>query len=137
MCSNCRQVGHSSAKCNQPRAARAQVRFVTPPPKEDAQVNLVELSPEDKEEDNSWPDEETMVGRVDHGRTGLRCKKEATLENAKRDKTGTKKKDSKGKESRELQKDPSRRPQSLRRRRPRLRPKNFGLRLKKIPNPMG
>ncbi|OAE23804.1 hypothetical protein AXG93_1311s1030 [Marchantia polymorpha subsp. ruderalis] len=65
MCSNCRQGGHTAAECNQPRAARAQVRFVTPPPKEDAKVNLVDLSPEGKEEDSSWSDEEIMVGRED------------------------------------------------------------------------
>ncbi|OAE26977.1 hypothetical protein AXG93_80s1000 [Marchantia polymorpha subsp. ruderalis] len=111
-CTNCGRVGHANVECRTYQSvnvvewvpAREAVRFVTPPSKEDAQVYLVKLSSEDKEEDNSWPDEETMIGRVET-RSSSR-KKETTLEKSKRDKTGAKKKDSKGKESRELHKDP-------------------------------
>ncbi|OAE19810.1 hypothetical protein AXG93_4649s1030 [Marchantia polymorpha subsp. ruderalis] len=81
---------------------RAQVRFITPPPKEDAQVNQVELSPEDKEEESEWPDEETMMGRVESRSSS--CRKEAISEKVKRDKTKAKKKDPKVKEVRELKK---------------------------------
>lgn len=78
------------------------MRFVTPPPKEDAQVNQVELSPEEQDDENRWPDKETMVGRVET-RSATR-KKESTSEKAKRDKKDAEKKDSKETESREPKK---------------------------------
>ncbi|OAE29427.1 hypothetical protein AXG93_4548s1040 [Marchantia polymorpha subsp. ruderalis] len=54
------QCANTAAECNQPRSPRAQVGFVTPPAKDDVQVNEVELSLVPKDEDNSWPDENTM-----------------------------------------------------------------------------
>ncbi|OAE34472.1 hypothetical protein AXG93_3472s1070 [Marchantia polymorpha subsp. ruderalis] len=102
LCANCRQQGHTTVECNQPRVARQQVRFVTPPPKEDVQVNQVEQCSKEQDDENRWPDEETMVGRVKIRRATR--KKESTAEKAKRDKKGAKKKDSKETESREPKK---------------------------------
>ncbi|OAE32319.1 hypothetical protein AXG93_809s1000 [Marchantia polymorpha subsp. ruderalis] len=61
-----------------------------------------ELSPEEQDDENRWPDEETIVGRVET-RSATR-KKESTSEKAKRDKKDAKKKDSKETESREPKK---------------------------------
>ncbi|OAE19983.1 hypothetical protein AXG93_3304s1000 [Marchantia polymorpha subsp. ruderalis] len=93
---NCRHQGHTAVECNQPRAVRAQVQFVTPPPKEDAQVNQVELSSAEKDKENEWPDEETMVGRVET-RSASR-KKEVTSEKVKQDKKEVKRKELKSKD---------------------------------------
>ncbi|OAE33663.1 hypothetical protein AXG93_4689s1500 [Marchantia polymorpha subsp. ruderalis] len=82
-----------------------RVGFITPPLKEDAQVNQVEQCPEEQDDENRWLDEETMVGRVET-RSAPR-KKESTTEKAKRDKKGAKKKYSKETESREQKKGAS------------------------------
>lgn len=83
ICANCKQQGHRAVECNQPRVVKSQVRFVTPPTKEGVQVNQVEQwkKKEEKEDENRWPDEETMVGRVET-RSSTR-KKESTSEKAK------------------------------------------------------
>ncbi|OAE32221.1 hypothetical protein AXG93_4525s1020 [Marchantia polymorpha subsp. ruderalis] len=63
---------------------------------EDAQVNQVELSPAEKDEDNKWSDEETMVGHVETRSASQ--KKEVPIEKLKRDKKDAKRKELKSKE---------------------------------------
>ncbi|OAE24084.1 hypothetical protein AXG93_1535s1000 [Marchantia polymorpha subsp. ruderalis] len=65
----------------------AMVRFVTPLGKDDVQVNKVKLSLRSKEEDNSWPDKETLVGRVETRSATWR--KETSPERGSREKRGT------------------------------------------------
>ncbi|OAE33789.1 hypothetical protein AXG93_2337s1040 [Marchantia polymorpha subsp. ruderalis] len=76
---------------------RAMVRFETPPGKDDVQVKKVDLSPEPKEEDNSWLDEDTLIGQVET-RSAI-CKEKSSPEKEKREKRITSAKESKPKGS--------------------------------------
>ncbi|OAE32394.1 hypothetical protein AXG93_3671s1130 [Marchantia polymorpha subsp. ruderalis] len=64
--------------------------------REDAQVNQVELSPAEKDEDDEWLDEETMIGRVETQSASQ--KKELSVEKSKRDKKDAKRNELKPKE---------------------------------------
>ncbi|OAE24442.1 hypothetical protein AXG93_4443s1010 [Marchantia polymorpha subsp. ruderalis] len=59
----------------QPLANRPTVRFVTTPAKEDVQVNQVEASSDKNDEEEEWPAEEVMCGRVET-RSSRRSKEE-------------------------------------------------------------
>lgn len=85
-CFNCGDVGHYAPNCPHPRRQRGFVLLC----KNCAQVNQVELSPDEKDEDDEWPDEETMVKRVEI-RSASR-KKEVPVKKSKRDKKDAKKK---------------------------------------------
>ncbi|OAE33713.1 hypothetical protein AXG93_1646s1000 [Marchantia polymorpha subsp. ruderalis] len=56
-CFNRGDVGHYAPNCPHPRRQRGFVLLC----KNCAQVNQVELSPDEKDEDDEWPDEETML----------------------------------------------------------------------------
>ncbi|OAE26437.1 hypothetical protein AXG93_4643s1000 [Marchantia polymorpha subsp. ruderalis] len=65
MCSNCQKQRHTAVECDQPPASRPTVRFVTPPTKDNVQVNQVDLSPDNNKQEEVWPEEEVMCGRVE------------------------------------------------------------------------
>ncbi|OAE19139.1 hypothetical protein AXG93_2062s1500 [Marchantia polymorpha subsp. ruderalis] len=54
-----------AVECDQPLASRPTVRFVMPPAKEEVQVNQVDLSSDKNDEEEEWPEEEVMCGRVE------------------------------------------------------------------------
>ncbi|OAE25184.1 hypothetical protein AXG93_4207s1010 [Marchantia polymorpha subsp. ruderalis] len=64
-CSNCKKSGHTSVECDQSPANRPTVRFVTPPAKENVQINQVDASSDKNDEEEEWPEEEVMCGRVE------------------------------------------------------------------------
>lgn len=82
MYSNCVKQGHTTVECDQPQAPRPTVRFVTPPNKNDVQVNQVDLSPEKNQEEDVWPKEEVMCGKVET--RSAKCLKENLREVHKR-----------------------------------------------------
>ncbi|OAE22085.1 hypothetical protein AXG93_3084s1010 [Marchantia polymorpha subsp. ruderalis] len=84
LCSNCRKPGHTAAECDQQPALRPTVGFVNPPSKDDVQVNQLTKSSEKVREDEAWPDDEVMVGKVET-RSSARHK-EAARESSKKDK---------------------------------------------------
>lgn len=100
-------------ECDQPPANRPTVRFVTPPAKEDVQVNQVEASLDKNDEEEEWPAEEVMCGRVET--RNLRRSKEEERDNCKHSRKVDDRK-GKGEEKTSSRSDlrPPRRPSAMR-----------------------